>query len=125
MPGLDLHLIEARSGFGDRLIESGTADIAIQLVNPEEMEGEALIWETPFWITPRADFPESVPVALETVLKTRMILPSPGNPLGRCLQVEAEARGLKLEVRARWTGRTRGDRRFWRGWEPRCSARTA
>lgn len=98
MPGLDLHLIEARSGFGDRLIESGTADIAIQLVNPEEMEGEALIWETLFWITPRADFPKSVPVALETVLKTRMILPSPGNPLRRCLQAEANARGLTLEV---------------------------
>lgn len=98
LPGVDLHLIEARTGFGDRLLQSGKADVAVQLVNPDEMQGEALIWETLFWITLRADQPVSRQVSLETVLKTRMILPSPGNPLRRCLQAEAEARGLVLEV---------------------------
>lgn len=98
LPGLDLHLIEARSGFGDRLIESGQADIAIQLVNPEEMTGEALIWETLFWITPREGNAKAGPVSLKTVLESRLILPSEGNPLRRCMQSEADARGLKLEV---------------------------
>jgi LysR family nitrogen assimilation transcriptional regulator len=98
LPGLDLHLIEARSGFGDRLIESGKADIAIQLVNPEDMTGEALIWETLFWITPREGHAKAGPVSLKTVLESRLILPSEGNPLRRCMQAEADARGLKLEV---------------------------
>ena len=98
LPGLDLHLIEARSGFGDRLIESGKADIAIQLVNPEQMTGEALIWETLFWITPREGYATPGPVSLKTVLEARLILPSEGNPLRRCMQAEADARGLKLEV---------------------------
>lgn len=98
LPGMDLHLIEARSGFGDRLIESGNADIAIQLINPEQMEGEALIWETLFWITPREGFPAPGPVSLKTVLKTRLILPSEGNPLRSCMQAEADARGLALQV---------------------------
>jgi len=98
MPAIDLHLIEARSGFGDRLIESGKADIAIQLINPEDMDGEALIWETLFWVTPQDGYPKAGPVALKTVLETRLILPSQGNPLRRCIQAEADARGLKLEV---------------------------
>lgn len=98
LPGTDLHLIEARSGFGDRLIESGKADMAIQLINPEDMESDALIWETLFWITLREHHPQPKPMALATVLKSPLILPSPGNPLRRCLQAEADARGLTMEV---------------------------
>lgn len=96
LAGLDLHLIEARSGFGDRLIESGQADIAIQLVNPEDMTGEALIWETLFWITPREGYATPGPVSLKTVLEARLILPSEGNPLRGVVNLTRWRRGNGL-----------------------------
>jgi LysR family transcriptional regulator, nitrogen assimilation regulatory protein len=98
LPTVDLHLIEARTGYCGALIESGKADIAIQLVNPDEVESEPLIWETLYWVTLRKDRPNSGPVRLAEILQTPLILPSPGNPLRRCLQAEADANGLRLHV---------------------------
>lgn len=98
LPMVDLHLIEARSGYCAALIESGKADIAIQLVNPDEVDSEPLIWETLYWITLRKDRPDPGPVRLAEILQTPLILPSPGNPLRRCLQAEADANGLILNV---------------------------
>ncbi|MBC7478815.1 MAG: LysR family transcriptional regulator [Pseudorhodobacter sp.] len=98
LPHVDLHLIEARSGYCGTLIETGKADIAIQLVNPDEVESEPLIWESLYWITLRKDRPVAGPVRLAEILQTPLILPSLGNPLRQCLQTEAEAHGPKLQV---------------------------
>lgn len=63
LPHVDLHLIKARSGCCGTLIETGKADIAILLVNPDEVESEPLIWESLYWITCARDRPVAGPGA--------------------------------------------------------------
>ena len=98
VPNVELHLIDARTAFGNELIESGKADIAIQLVSPEEVTDEPLAWEALYWVTPAEDGPDSHFVSFRSVLQATLILPSVGNPLRRYLQSAADREGFRLEV---------------------------
>jgi len=98
-PDVDLHLIDARTAFGDELIESGRADIAIQLVRPQDVTDEPLAWEDMFWVRrfDSGDFAVG-PIAFSTLANARLILPSKGNPLRLYLQTVAEQEGIVLDV---------------------------
>lgn len=100
LPDVSLHLIEARTHQSHEMIENGTVDLAVNLVDLQTVQAKPLFWEPLYFVSARSPGAKVLgkPMRFADLAGRRLISPAANNPVRVLIEKIAAEVGIQLNI---------------------------